>query len=406
MEKMAFDLYSSEYQNNPYPTLAYYREHEPVHPFIISQGEYQRQAWLITRYQDVITLLKDEKVTKDVINILKSDGEQTQEQQKELDLIVNNMLFKDPPDHSRLRTLVHKVFTPKMITGLQNRIEQISSELIEEMKNKTDVDLIEDYAVPLPVTVISEMMGIAEEDRHQFRVWSNAITNISNGDNAPKFQESIKQFIRYLEKIIEKRKKNPSDDIISGLIIAEENGDMLSHKELLSMLFLLIVAGHETTVNLIGNGMLALLQHRDQLEKLKDHPEYMKTAIEEFLRFTNPVEFATSRYAVEDFIFRDQEIKKGDFIFLGLAAANRDPDQFINPNKLDITRNPNKHLAFGNGIHFCLGAPLARLEGQVAFQQLIQNFPDITLRSDIEIKWRHSEIFRGLESLPIILWKF
>ncbi|KKI89455.1 cytochrome P450 [Bacillus sp. SA1-12] len=403
MEKMAFDLYSSEYQNDPYPILAYYRKHDPVHPFIITLGEYQRQAWLITRYQDVLTFLKDKKVTKDVINVVSSDVEQTQDQQQELDFIVNNMLFKDPPDHSRLRTLVHKVFTPKMIAGLKDRIEQISNELINEMKTKKDVDLLEDYAVPLPVTVISEMMGIAKEDRHQFREWSNAITNVSNGDNASNYQESIKEFIQYLEKIIEKRKKNPSDDIISGLVIAEVNGDMLSHKELLSMLFLLIVAGHETTVNLIGNGMLALLQQRDQLEKLKDHPEYMKTAIEEFLRFTNPIEFATSRYAVEDFTFRNQEIKKGDFLFLGLAAANRDLDQFINPDKLDITRHPNKHLAFGNGIHFCLGAPLARLEGQVAFQHLIQNFPDMTLRSDMELKWRHSELFRGLESFPIIL---
>ncbi|NRD79986.1 cytochrome P450 [Bacillus sp. BRMEA1] len=403
MEKMAFDLYSSEYQNNPYPTLAYYRDHDPVHPFIISRGEYQRQAWLITRYQDVITLLKDEKVTKDVMNILNTEGKQTQEQKEELELLVNNMLFNDPPDHTRLRALVHKVFTPKMIGGLKNRIEQISNELIEGMKNKTEVELMEDYAIPLPVTVISEMMGIAKEDRHQFRVWSNAITTVSNGDNASKFQETIKEFIQYLEKIIEKRKKNPSDDIISGLVIAEENGDMLSHKELLSTLFLLIIAGHETTVNLIGNGMLALLQHRDQFEKLKKHPEFMKTAIEEFLRFTNPVEFATSRYAVKDFTFRDNEIKKGDFLFLGLAAANRDPDQFVNPNELDITRHPNQHLAFGNGIHFCLGAPLARLEGQIAFQHLIQNFPNISLRSDVEIEWRHSEIFRGLKSLPIIL---
>ncbi|WP_221568736.1 cytochrome P450 [Alkalihalobacillus sp. TS-13] len=404
MEKWAFDLYSSEYQINPYPTLAYYREHEPIHPFIITRGKYQIKAWLITRYQDITTLLKEDKVSKDVNNVLASDGEQTQEQREELDLIANNMLFKDPPDHSRLRTLVHKVFTPKMIAGLQNRIEQISYELIEEMKNKSAVDLMENYAIPLPVTVISELMGIAKEDRHQFRLWSNTITNVSNGtDHTQKYETSIKEFIQYLEKLIEKRKKNPSDDIISGLVIAEEDGEMLSHKELLSMLFLLIVAGHETTVNLIGNGMLALLQHRDQLEKLREHPEYMSTAVEEFLRFTNPVEFATSRYAVEDFTFRGQEIKKGEFLFLGLAAANRDPDQFINPNDLDITRHPNKHLAFGNGIHFCIGAPLARLEGQVAFQHLIQSFPNIKLRSDVEIKWRHSEIFRGLESLPIIL---
>ncbi|MEI5907810.1 cytochrome P450 [Bacillus spongiae] len=402
MEKMAFDLYSSEYQNNPYPTLAYFREHDPVHPFFISRGEYQRNAWLITRYQDVLTLLKHEDVTKDVINTLSEEEKIQDEFGDSLDLLVNNMLFKDPPDHSRLRLLVHKVFTPKMIAGLKDRIEQISIELIEEMKTKVEIDLLEDYAVPLPVTVISEMMGIPKEDRHKFRAWSNAITNVSNGvEDAKNFEASIQEFVQYLEEIIEKRKKGPSDDIISGLVIAEEDGEMLSHKELLSMLFLLIVAGHETTVNLIGNGMLALLQNRDQLETLRSHPEHMKTAIEEFLRFTNPVEFGTSRYAVRDFMFHEHQIKKGDFLFLGLAAANRDPKQFVNPNELDITRSPNKHLAFGNGIHFCLGAPLARLEGQVAFKHLLEHFPNISLNEEKELKWRHSEIFRGLEALPI-----
>ncbi|OEH91093.1 cytochrome P450 family protein [Bacillus solimangrovi] len=403
MEKVVFDLYSSEYQHNPYPTLEYFREHDPIHPFYVYLGDIKANAWLITRYQDVLALFNHKYVTKDVINNLNEEEKKEWKYGSNIELIFNNMLFKDPPDHSRLRTLVHKVFTPKMISELKNRIEQISIELIEKMKDKKNVDLLDDYAYPLPVTVISEMMGIPKEDRNKFRVWSKMITDISNNaEEVQKFESSIQEFMQYLEETIEKRKKVPSDDIISGLVIVEENGEMLSHNELLSMLLLLIVAGHETTVNLIGNGMLALLQHRDQLEKLRENPEYIKTAIEELLRFTNPVEFATERYAREDFIFHGNEIKKGDFLFLGLAAANRDPLQFANPNELDITRHPNKHLAFGHGIHACLGAPLARLEGQVAFQHLLEHFPNISLDvDDKEIIWRRSEIFRGLEALPI-----
>ncbi|MEW9503008.1 cytochrome P450 family protein [Jeotgalibacillus marinus] len=402
MKKVAFDLYSSEYQNNPYPTLSNLRKYEPIHEFTVNKREV---SWLITRYSDVVALFKDERLTKDLRNVMSEDELKQTIEIKEADFIINNMLFKDPPDHRRLRFLVQKVFTPRMIEGLRTRIEEISANLLEDLETKRSVDLMEDYAAPLPIIVISEMMGIPVADRNQFRIWSNAVTDISNGtEDIEKLNSYVKEFIDYLEILIEERRQSPQDDIISGLVMAEEDGKNLSKKELLSMLFLLIVAGHETTVNLIGNGMLALLQHPEQLEKLRTHPEHIKTAVEELLRFTNPVEIATARYALEDMTLYGKEIKKGELILLSIAAANRDPECFDNPEKLDITRERNKHIAFGFGMHHCLGAPLARLEGQIAFSALIQRFPNIKLDVDEhEIKWRHSEIFRGLVELPIKL---
>ncbi|WP_214482193.1 cytochrome P450 [Bacillus sp. SM2101] len=405
MEKLVFNLYSKEYQLNPYPTLSYFREHDPIHEFMFKYGKREVRSWLVTRYDDILTLFKDERITKNIQNLMSKEEIKQKSKIKEIDYIINNMLSKDPPDHTRLRSLVHKVFTPRMIERLRTRIEDISENLLDNLELNSDVELMEDYAVPLPIIIISEMMGIPVEDRNKFRKWSNAITDVSNGtEEIEKLNSSIQEFVNYLEKIIEERKKSPKDDVISGLVMAKEEGEKLSKNELLSMLFLLIVAGHETTVNLIGNGMLALLQNPEQLAKLREHPENMKTAIEELLRYTNPVELATSRYALEDFIFQGKEIKKGDMIFLGLAAANRDPKYFNDPEKLDITRKENKHLAFGHGIHFCLGAPLARLEANIAINALINRFPNIKLNvSEEDIQWRHSEILRGLVQLPIKL---
>ncbi|MFS1514144.1 cytochrome P450 family protein [Chengkuizengella sp. SCS-71B] len=406
MEKVVFDLYSPEYQENPYPTLSYFREHnERIHEFTIKRGTNEVKSWLVTRYNDVVTLMKDERITKDILNVMSKNEIQQQNYIEEYEFFINNMLFNDPPDHGRLRSLVHKVFFPRMIEGLRTRIEEISKSLLNQMETKTNVDLMEDYAIPLPIIVISEMMGIPEKDRNQFRIWSNASTSVANGDEEiEKLNSYIKDFIHYLETIIEERRQSPQDDIISGLVMAQEDGQKLSKKELLSMLFLLIVAGHETTVNLIGNGMLSLLQHPEQLGKLRKHPELVGRAVEELLRFTNPVEFATARYAIEDFTLYEKEIKKGDMIFLSLAAANRDPNYFVNPEELDITREENKHIAFGFGMHHCLGAPLARLESQIAFQALIQRFPNIKLKvNEKELRWRQSEIFRGLLELPVSL---
>ncbi|WP_407636412.1 cytochrome P450 family protein [Fictibacillus gelatini] len=398
-----FHLFSPEYKSDPYGTLAYYREHDPVHAFQLER--FDRPAWLITRYSDAVALLKDTRVTKDFRKLMSEEQLNEFNSIPEMELISNHMLAKDPPDHTRLRTLVHKAFTPKMISDLRGRIQEIANELLDKMAMKQEVDLLNEYAFPLPMTVISEMLGIPEKDREQFRMWSNVIIDVSNKEEQQEANPYIKEFVNYLEKLIEERKERPQSDLVSGLALVEEEGEKLTKNELYSMIFLLIIAGHETTVNLIGNGTLALLEHPDQLEKLRAQPELIQTAVEELLRYTNPVEFATFRMANEDFDLHGKKIKKGDAIMIGIASANRDPSCFENPDSLDLTRKSNQHIAFGFGIHYCLGAPLARLEGQIAINSLIQRFPEMCLNASIEeLKWRSSLILRGLVELPVKLW--
>ncbi|MDS9997473.1 cytochrome P450 family protein [Bacillus atrophaeus] len=405
MEKLVFNAHSSEFHENPFTVLGHFREHDPIHHFELHRFGVTYRAWLITRYDDCMAFLKDNRITRDVKKVMSKEQIKKLNVSDDIDFVSDHMLAKDTPDHTRLRSLVHQAFTPRIIENLRTSIEQITERLLDDMEKENEPDIMKSFASPLPFIVISEMMGIPEEDRSQFQVWTNAMVDTSEG-NQEKTNQSLREFKDYIGKLIQERRIHPKDDMISKLVHAEEDGHKLSEKELYSMLFLLIVAGLETTVNLLGSGTLALLQHREELEKLKQHPDMIDTAVEELLRYTAPVVMMANRWAIEDFTYQGHSIKRGDMIFIGIGSANRDPERFENPEKFDISRSPNRHISFGFGIHFCLGAPLARLEGQIAFNALLKRFPyiELAVASD-EMKWRKNAFLRGLESLPVSLAK-
>ncbi len=369
---------------------------------IIAQSGYQGATLYVIGYQEAKQILGDHKrFVKDIQNTL--PPEQRTQRQAGTDmfsLLYNNMLETDAPDHTRLRALVSKAFTNRHIQSLAPRIQEITDELIDGFEAEGEVDLIEKFAFPLPIIVICELLGIPSEDRDKFRIWSHAFLGIEGNEHT--YVQLMTDFLRYIEQMINDRRLNPRDDLISGLVHAEEDGQQLSEQELFSMIALLIVAGHETTVNLIGNGMAALLQHPEQIALLQWNPDLIESAIEEFLRYEGPVEFSTTRYAAEDVQIGDMFIKRGTAVIVILAAANRDPAAFMEPTILDITRESNKHLGFGYGVHYCLGAPLARLETRIAFNTLLKRLPTIRLGvSASTLQYNESSIVRGLVRLPI-----
>ena len=396
------DLFDPVFKADPYPTYARLRSSAPVHRAAMPDG---RGVWLITRYEDVLAVLKDERFVKDWRSAL------TPEQLAEIPPIPEvmkpisrNMLDTDPPDHERLRALVSKAFTPRLIERMRPRVQAIADGLLDAVQDKGEMDLIDDYAFPLPITVIAELLGVPAEDRNNFREWSDAAVS---GNASQEYLEEIliphmQAFTDYLRALFEEKHANPRDDLVSALVQAEEAGDKLSEDELLGMVFLLLVAGHETTVNLIGNGVLALLQHPDQLRKLKDDPSLIKPAVEELLRYDGPVETSTERFAREDVDMGRTVIPRGEMVLVVLAAADHDPERFSDPDNLDITRTDNRHLAFGKGVHHCLGAPLARMEGQIAISTLLRRMPNLRLKGSPEsLSWRPGMILRGLRGLPV-----
>jgi cytochrome P450 len=396
------DLFDPVFKADPYPTYARLRSSAPVHRATMPDG---RGVWLITRYEDVLAVLKDERFVKDWRSAL------APEQLAEIPPIPEvmkplsrNMLDTDPPDHERLRALVSKAFTPRLIERMRPRVQAIADGLLDAVQDSGGMDLIDDYAFPLPITVIAELLGVPAEDRNNFREWSDAAVS---GNASQEYLEEIliphmQAFTDYLRALFEEKHANPRDDLVSALVQAEEVGDKLSEDELLGMVFLLLVAGHETTVNLIGNGVLALLQHPDQLQKLKDDPSLIKPAVEELLRYDGPVETSTERFAREDIDIGGTVIPRGEMVLVVLAAADHDPQRFSDPDELDITRTDNRHLAFGKGIHHCLGAPLARMEGQIAISTLLRRMPNLRLKGSSEsLSWRPGMILRGLRGLPV-----
>jgi cytochrome P450 len=315
----------------------------------------------------------------------------------------SNMLKADPPDHTRLRGLANEAFKPKYINQLRGHIEEIASGLLDTVQTDGSMDLIADFAFPLPITVICEMLGVPTKDEDKFRAWSTAL--IASGalsSETPHLGKELLQLGNYVRKLIADHRKHPSADVISQLIDAEQGGDKLSDMELLGTTVLLLIAGHETTVNLIGNGMLALMQHPAQLEMLKTNPALVKPAVEEILRYVNPVQIV-NRYAAEDMEIAGQQIPRGSHLQLVLAAANHDPAYVSDPEQLNITREEARHVAFSQGIHYCLGAPLARLEGEIAFTTLLKRLPDIHLAiAPEQLEWRPAYELRGLKSLPVL----
>lgn len=395
------DFTSADLKKQPFPVLDDLRANAPLYRF---EGANGGHAWMVTRYDDVLAILKDSRFGKDIRRVL--PPEQTANFAPGSDtpsLFRFHMLSSDPPDHTRLRHLVSKVFTPRMIEQLRPRIQQITDELLDQVQVQGQMDLISDFAFPLPITVICEMLGVPVEDRLKFRVWSNAFLDRSGLIQADDEElPELGEFVRYLQALIKEKRERPDDRLVSQLVYAEEAGDKLSENELISMIFLLLIAGHETTVNLIGNGVLELLQHPDQWRKLQADPSLIGTAVEEILRYTSPVMVGTVRWASEDIEMHGTVIEKGDLVWISLMAANTDPQHFPASEELNITREENEHLAFGKGIHFCLGAPLARMEGQIALGTLVRRLPELRLRvQPEELRWRPGMLLHGLQELPV-----
>jgi cytochrome P450 len=397
------DLLSQETKRDPIAFYACLREQGPLIPLtsLFGMGE----AWIVTTYDDAIAILKDPRFTKDIQKVSPPEGGQDTAGERasvihQLLTWRRDMLTVDPPDHSRLRSLVSKAFTPRMIEQLRPRIQQITDELLDAVQAQGRMDLIADFAFPLPITVISEMLGIPSKDRQQFRVWSQTITPV--GPKPGEALVALEAFVQYIKTLLADKRAHPGSDLTSGLVQVEERGDSLSETELISTIFLLIVAGHETTVNLIGNGTLALLQHPEQMHLLQQDPSLLPSAIEELLRYTAPVSLSTQRWASEDIPMHGKVIRKGEMVFVSLIGADTDPQQFPDPEVLNIMRQENQHVAFGKGIHYCLGAPLARLEGQIAIGTLLQRLPNLRLVSEPEqLTWTQNPILRGLTSLPV-----
>jgi cytochrome P450 PksS len=397
------NIVSPQFKANPFPFLATLRATQPIYRTTLPD-KVKTPVWLVTRYEDVNTLLKDERFPKNRLNAL------TPEQVSKLPWVPpmfrpleRNMLDLDQPDHTRLRGLVHKAFTPRLVEQMRTRVQTLSDELLEGVSRRHKMDLINDYALPLPMTIITEILGVPTHDRHKFHKWSKAVVSLSSPNVTVRVLPSVWRFIRYLRRFFKVRRRDPQDDLATALIQAEEAGDQLSEDELLAMVFLLLVAGHETTVNLIGSGVLALLEHPDQMDRLRGDPSLIKPGVEELLRYTAPVFVSTERYAREDVTIHGVTIPRGEMTFGVIGSANRDETVFENPDTLNITREPNKHLSFGQGIHFCLGAPLARMEAQIAINTLLRRMPDLRLTDKPEsLRWRPSMILRGLDALPVV----
>jgi cytochrome P450 len=397
------DITSAEFKANPFPFYSWLRNEAPVYQIALPQ---KQSAWIVARYDDVTALLKDERFIKNRYNAMSSDQIAKQPWIPGfLKVIELNMLSLDDPDHARLRGLVHKAFTPRLLENMRDRIDGITNDLLDAAEQKGQMDLIHDLALPLLVTVIADMLGVPGEDRHKFHRWSQAMIAGSAASNVGRLLmiPPILAFLSYIRKLVRIRRENPQDDLTSGLIQAQEAGDQLSEDELVGMIFLLLIAGHETTVNLIGNGTLALLKNRDQMERLHHDPSLIKPAVEELLRYTSPVEMADERFAREDVTIAGVTIPRGAMVYGGIASANRDESQFPNPDVLDITREPNRHLAFSQGIHYCLGAPLARMEGEIAINTLLRRMPDLRLAAAPEsLRWNKGIMLRGLAALPVV----
>jgi cytochrome P450 PksS len=395
------DIASPAFKADPFLFYARLRDEAPVFRVALPNGV---TPWLVTRYDDVALALRDERFTKDLAKVLVPGGVAPLPRMPALfKPLSHHMLNADPPDHTRLRALVQRAFTPALVDGMRGRIQAIADTLFDNLAGRTRLDLIRNFALPLPTTVIAEMLGVPAGDRHRFHRWSKTLLQSSSARwGMWKSFPAVWAFLRYIRRLVEVRRADPRDDLVSALIKAEEAGDRLTADELVAMVFLLLVAGHETTVNLIGNGTLALLEHPEQMDRLRAEPGLIRPAVEELLRFASPVEMATRRFAKEDVTVAGVTIPRGELMLAVIASANRDRRQFADPDKLDLAREPNKHLAFGLGPHYCLGAPLARLEGQIAIQTLLRRARG--LRLDVppnRVRWRGGLVVRGLESLPM-----
>lgn len=399
------ELFTWEFATDPYPAYAWLREHAPVHKTRLPSGV---EAWLVTRYADAKQALADQRLSKNPAH----HGEPAHAKSKtgipgeRSANLMTHLLNIDPPDHTRLRRLVSKAFTPRRVAEFAPRVQELTDRLIDQFVEKGEADLIHDFAFPLPIYAICDLLGVPREDQDDFRDWAGMMIRHGGGPRGG-VARSVKKMRGYLAELIHRKRLEPGDDLISGLIRASDHGEHLSENEAAAMAFILLFAGFETTVNLIGNGTYALLTHPEQRERLQDSLRggdagLLETGLEELLRFDGPVELATWRFATEPLTVGGEDIAVGDPVLVVLAAADRDPERFRDPDTLDLSRRDNQHLGYGHGIHYCLGAPLARLEGQTALATLLRRLPDLRLAAETDdLRWRGGLIMRGLRTLPV-----
>ncbi|QIB45338.1 cytochrome P450 family protein [Streptomyces aureoverticillatus] len=399
------ELFSWEFATDPYPAYAWLREHAPVHRTTLPSGV---EAWLVTRYADARQALADQRLSKNPAHHdepAHAKGKTGIPGERKAELMTH-LLNIDPPDHTRLRRLVSKAFTPRRVAEFAPRVQELTDQLIDGFKDKGEADLIHEFAFPLPIYAICDLLGVPREDQDDFRDWAGMMIRHGGGPRGG-VARSVKKMRGYLAELIHRKREDPGEDLISGLIRASDHGEHLTENEAAAMAFILLFAGFETTVNLIGNGTYALLTHPEQRAQLQQSlaagdTGLLETGLEELLRYDGPVELATWRFATEPLRIGGQDIAAGDPVLVVLAAADRDPERFERPDLLDLTRRDNQHLGYGHGVHYCLGAPLARLEGQTALATLLRRLPDLQLAVDPEeLRWRGGLIMRGLRTLPV-----
>jgi cytochrome P450 len=394
------DALAPEHIDNPYRIYQQLRDKSPV------LWDEKVNAWVVTGYNPVVAGLRDNRFSAVRFTI---DTSWIPEEFKAVlgstaYALTRQMLFLDPPDHTRLRGLVSKAFTPRVIETMRPRIQRLVDELIDQVQPQGHMRVIQDFSYPLPAIVIAEMLGVPSADRAQFIQWTGSFGALLGGHELSfemvlQAMQDVTEFINYFRQIIAERRKQPKDDLLQAMIFAEEQGDKLSEDELLSNCVLLLAAGHGTTTHLISNGMLALLRHPDQWNILRNEPENITYAVSELLRYDSPVQL-TSRKATEDIELGGKHIQAEQEVFFSLGAANYDPKQFHNPDQFDLHRHENRHVAFGQGIHYCLGSPLARLEAEIAFSTLARRLKDPQLETK-QLEWSKSLVFRGLSELEI-----
>jgi cytochrome P450 len=402
-----FNLLDPDFSRDPFTLYADLRTRAPIH-----RNEFG--FWVAARHADCLAVLRDRAASVEHVNMAHEVGSVSFEDPDNSNIENiseeyenRSFLVRDPPDHTRLRGLVAKAFTPKVVESLRNRTQEVVDELIDSALQQGTVDLVDQFAYPLPVRVICDLLGVPVADHERFKIWSHALARGLDPNFLLPIEvvnataQAREQFATYFFELLAERRRSPGHDLLSQLVAVEDENTVLSEAELLSTCILLLVAGHETTVNLIAGGVLALLEHPSQLARFRDDPSVVRSGVEEMLRFVSPVQL-TGRTMLQDIELGDARIEAGQFVMLLLGSANRDPLAFDEPDKFDVTRTPNNHLGFGFGIHHCLGAPLARMETEVALSSLIRRAPKLALAGET-VTYKANVILRGMESMPVTL---
>ncbi len=390
--------------SNPFPRYAQLRRDAPV-SIVESQQLVRGRGYLVSRYEDVLQVHKDPRFSSDIIKY-GPGGRLLKYGPRLFRLLTDSMVFKDDPEHKRLRGLVNKAFTPSRVQRMSDDISRIVNTLIDRMAERDTVDLIEDFAIPLPLAVISDMLGVGDADRDKFHEWTKEFAD--NTASSPigmlRAVPTGRRMMKMFDRLAAERRANPDDGLISGLVGASDDDDRLADNEVVAMIFLLLLAGHDTTANLIGSSIVALLDHPEQIDALREDPLLIDTAVEELLRFTTPVPCGAARIAIEDVEIGDFTIPKGSSVLGMIISANRDESVFDQPEELDLGRDPNRHITFAFGAHYCLGNQLARLEGRMAIGALVQRFPNMRLAVTRDnLRYKPTQSLRGLRELPLHL---